>query len=78
MAEEGEATSERKVTQTYPLNSRRLTTRSVERIVKALGLPTTATLADARQIIEEKLIEQSREPRNVGVIVTETERGTTI
>ena len=81
MAEEGEATSERgtqMVTKTYPLNLRRLTAHNIERIMKELGLPTTATLADARQIIEGKLIEESRELRNVEVILIETERGTTI
>ena len=57
MAEEGGATSEqvsRPVTRTYPLNSRRLTARSVTKIAEALGLPTSATLADTRQIIDGK------------------------
>ena len=75
-------TSERRsqppVTRTYPLNSRRLTARSITKIAEALGLPTSATLADTRQIIEGKLTEESHEPRNVEVVVTETEGETTI
>ena len=75
-------TSERRsrppVTRTYPLNSRRLTARSITKIAEALGLPTSATLADTRQIIEGKLTEESHEPRNVEVVVTETEGETTL
>ena len=48
---------------TYPLNSRRLTARVVNRIACSLGLPKLS-LADARQMIEGQLAE-TREPQNV-------------
>ena len=57
-------------TNTYPLNSRRLIAEHMTRIAKGLGLPTGATLADLKQMIEGKLAE-NYEPRNVQVDVVE-------
>ena len=51
----------------YPLNSRRLTARVVNRIACSLGLPKSS-LADARQMIEGQLAE-TRESQNVQVDV---------
>ena len=62
------------VTKTYPLNSRRLTAETLSRIAKALGLPTTASVAETRQLIEGKLGEEY-EPRNVQVDLVEVEPG---
>ena len=60
VAEAGE-----KRVRTYPLNSRRLTARVVNRIACSLGLPKSS-LADAQQMIEGQLAE-TREPQNVQV-----------
>ena len=43
-----------------------------------LDLPTSGSLSDTRQIIEGKLMEGDHEPRNVEVIVAETERGSLV
>ena len=78
MSEEGgERVPQAKET-TYPLNSRRLTARSVLRIAEGLGLPTTASLADTRQMIEGRLIEKGHQPQNVEVHVIESEQGSSI
>ena len=63
------------VMRAYPLNSKRLTAHSIARIAEALGLPTTASPAELRQLIEGKLIECDREQLNVEVVVATTERG---
>ena len=55
--------------QTYPLNSKRLGAAYLHRIAAELGLPTTASLEDVRQMIDGKLLEESKEPKNVQVTV---------
>ena len=81
MSEDGDTLGERgpqTKTTTYPLNSKRLTSRSVLRIARGLGLPTSASLADTRQMIEGRLVEKGRQPQNVEVHVIESEVGLTI
>ena len=56
---------------TYPLNSRRLTARVVNRIACSLGLPKSP-LADARLMIEGELA-KTCEPQNVQVDVDMSE-----
>ena len=63
-----------RVTKTFPLNSRRLTAEVLARIARALGLPTNASSAETRQLIEGKLAED-HEPQNVQVDVTELATG---
>ena len=63
---------------TYPLNSRRLTADVIGRIAASLGLPRAGSLEDKRQMIGGKLEEAEREPRNVQVVVAETEEGVTV
>ena len=52
-----------------PLNSRRLTAGHLKRLARALDVPTTATGDDIRQMVEGKLAEAGREPRNVQVVL---------
>ena len=62
---------------TFPLNSRRLTADNIIRIAKGLELPTTASQADTRQMIEGKLVE-SHQTKNVLVDVIGPNRRATI
>ena len=48
------------------------------RIARKLELPTTAPLADLRQIVEGRLAEGGHEPTNVEVLVAQSELGSTI
>ena len=57
------------VTKPYPLNSRRLTALYLLCVSKALGLPTNGIVEETRLMIEGKLTEMGREPRNIQVIV---------
>ena len=58
---------------TLPLNSRRLKADVLRAIAFALGLPRTAALADVRQMIEGSLEEQGHVPRNVQVVLMDTD-----
>lgn len=58
-----------------PLNSRRLTAPVLKQLAGALDLPSTAPLDDVRQMIEGKLLEMGREPRNTQVLLQEAARG---
>ena len=79
MAQEREpARSPRWATTAYPLNSKRLTAQVFGRIAKSLELPTSAAFADLRQMVEGRLAEGDRDPRNVEVILAESDRGLTI
>jgi hypothetical protein len=75
MAQGGGSTRGSPVTTAYPLNSRRLTANVIARIARKLELPTTAPLADLRQIVEGRLVEGGHEPTNVEVLVKQSERG---
>lgn len=59
----------------FPLNSRRLVTQYVHQIAAAMELPTKASPANLRQMVEGKLIASGREPQNVQVRVIEREDG---
>ena len=48
-----------------PLNSKRLTVAHMKRLARSLGLPTTAAGDEIRQMVEGKLADAGREPRNV-------------
>ena len=50
-----------------PMNSKRLTKTYLSRIVEKLELPMKGSAEETRQIIEGKLLEMSREPRNVQI-----------
>ena len=58
-----------------PLNSRRLTGPYLRSIAKVVGLLMTGSVDKLRMIIEGKLTEMGRDPRNVHVIVTKDPRG---
>ena len=59
----------------FPLNSRRLTVPYLKAIAKAVGLPTTGSADETRVMIDGKLEEMGRDPRNVQVIVASNPRG---
>lgn len=58
-----------------PLNSRRLTGVHLQRLARRLELPTSASADETRLIIDGKLSEMGREPRNVQVMIAEPEVG---
>ena len=58
-----------------PLNSKRITSTFIRVLAKGLGLPTEASAEDLRRMIEGKLTEEDREPRNVQVLIQDTEGG---
>ncbi len=55
-----------------PLNSRRLSSAHLKRLANTMGVPTTATGDEVRQMIEGKLPEQGREPCNIQVVLGAT------
>ena len=59
-----------------PMNSKRLLTVHLKAIAEHMGLPTRASADEIRQLIEGKLAEEGREPRNVQVVVRESAEGT--
>ena len=74
MADEaGTANGTKRAGRVTTLNSRRLTGAVIKRVARALELPTAAALEDIRQMIDGKLSEQGRDPRDVQVIQTEVE-----
>ena len=74
IAEEAvEATVDRTRVRTYPLNSRQLTADVIGPMAKELDLPTAGSLEETRQILDGKLVEMGREPRNVQVDLEEME-----
>ena len=73
MALEGRARG--RSTKTLPLNSGRLTATLIRRIARGLGLDISASLEDARQVVSG---EMGREPQNVRVDLTDTDRGMVI
>ena len=56
-------------TRPMPLNSRRVTALVLRTVAARLELPTSASPEDLRQIIDGKLVEQKREPRDVQVVI---------
>lgn len=58
------------------MNSKRLMAAYIKAIARNMELPTNASTDEVRQLIEGKLEEEGREPRNVQVIVQEPLEGT--
>jgi len=56
------------------LNSKRLTTAQLQRIARGLEVHTTARGDELRQMVDGKLTEMGKEPRNVQVIISGAER----
>ena len=54
-----------RASRTFPLNSRWLTHPLLQSLATHLELPTSASAEDLRQIVDGKLIEMEREPREV-------------
>ena len=54
----------------YPLNSKKIVADQLHRLAGMLGLPSSSTGSSTRQLIEGKLLEMGKEPRNVQVIVS--------
>ena len=59
----------------FPLNSKRLTAPVLKQIAGTLGVPDTAALDEIRQMIDGKLLEMGREPRNTQVVLGEAAHG---
>jgi len=57
-----------------PLNSKRLTTAQLQRIVRGLKVHTTARGDELRQMVDGRLTEMGKQPRNVQVIISWVER----
>lgn len=62
--------------QVLPLNSRRLVAEHVKAIATSMGLSTRASTDEVRQMVDGRLSEDGREPRNVQVVVQEPREGT--
>ena len=58
-----------------PLNSKRLTGAVLRQIARGLGVPGTASADEVRQVVEGKLGELGRDPRNTQVCWVEVEDG---
>jgi len=52
-----------------PFNSKHLTTQQLKRVAVALGVPTSASTEELRQMLKGKLTELRKEPRNVQVVI---------
>ena len=57
------------------LNSSQLIANVIGQIARELDLPTAESLEETRQILDRKLVEMGREPRNVQVNLEEMECG---
>ena len=58
----------------YPLNSKKLVADQLHRLAGMLGLPSSSTGSSTRQLIEGKLLQMGKEPRNVQVILSDEGR----
>ena len=70
-----EKEEQEKKTLTFPLNSRRLLLTHKQLISRALNLPTTASASDLGVMIDGKLREDNRNPTDIQVMVTQSEKG---
>ena len=79
-AERGGAGSSRAPFQGWPLplNSKRLTGVLLKQLAVGLEVPSAASGDEVRQLIEGKLGEMGREPRNAHVVLQDTLQGTRI
>ncbi len=55
-----------------PLSSRRLNRNHLQLVAESLGLPTGMSLEELRQVIDGKLADTNRDPRNVQLVIQET------
>ena len=62
----------------YPLISKCVKALHLQQIAEALGLPTRGTAAITRQLIEGKLLEMDREPKNAQVVTQGTSENSII
>ena len=62
----------------YRLISKRVKALHLQQIAAALGLPTRGTAAITRQLIEGKLLEMDREPKNAQVVTQGTSENSII
>ena len=68
-----EGTSERqRLRLPIPLNSKRLMAAHLRRLATAVGVPTTAAGDEVRTMVEGKMAELGREPKNVQVVLGAT------
>ena len=67
-----ESTTQRVV---YPLNSKRISLAQLRQLAQALDLPVTASMADLKVMVEEKLRELERDPVNIQIVVKEIPDG---
>ena len=65
----------RRESKVLPLNSRRLTVANLRKIAHGMSLPVNVPGTELRQLIDGKLIGMGKEPRNVQVVIVETESG---
>ena len=74
-ASSGATAADRPTESPFPMNSRRLTSTYLKCIARAFGLPTKAAAEETRVIVEGKLAEMGRDPRNVLVVVATDSSG---
>ena len=55
----------------YPLNCRHISIAQLRQLAQALGFPVTASSTDLQVMVEEKLRELERDPKNVQLVVNE-------
>ena len=55
----------------YPLNCRRISLAQMRQLAQALGLPVTVSSVDLQVMVEEKLRELERDPKNIQLVVNE-------
>ena len=67
--DEGETSERSRTRHPIPLNSKRLTAEYLKRLARALDVPTTAAGDEIRQMVEGKLVDKGREPRNAQVVL---------
>ena len=77
-ARESTVTSRSLVGRQMPLNSRRLTAALLKQLAGGLDVPTSASMEEVRQLIDGKLGELGRDPRNTRAVLEEGDRGTRI
>ena len=63
-----ESTTQRLV---YPLNSKHISLAQLHQLAQTLDLPVTASMADLKVMVEEKLWELEQDPVNVQIVVKE-------
>ena len=65
----------RRTTLTFPFNSKRLQLHHIQLIAESLCLLTTASASDLSVMIGGKLCENSHDPSNTQIVITQSEEG---